>query len=132
MQQTRHCVVAATLFARQLPDVQPGLEFGHRHHAIQQPAAIGALGCPGVQLRAGLKLSRDSFQHVQWRHHSLHHTVFVNHQQETGGAFAELLEQFHPAERLGHKNRRQSAVSHTLFLNRGGICIGMRLRQQIA
>ena len=57
-QQAGHRVVAAPVLLGQVADVQPRLEFGDRHQAVEQPGAVVALGGPGIGLRAAAAIRR--------------------------------------------------------------------------
>ena len=119
MQQARDGVVAPPVFFGQVLDLEPGLELGHRHDAVNQPAAVFALGRPGIDLRAGLQLAGDGFQHVHGRHQALHHAVFIDYKHDAGGAGAKLLDQFHAGQCLGYKHGRNGMVANAVG-HRGG------------
>ena len=122
-QQARHGVVAALVLLGQVADVQPRLELADRHQAVEQPGAVVAPGGPGVGLRAGLQLAGDRFEQVVRRHQPLHHAVFVDHEHDAPRLLAELLEQFHARQRLGHEQRRQRLQFHA------GVVLGPERQQ---
>ena len=105
-QQPRHRVVAAAVLVGQLADAQARAQFGHRHQAVELPHAVRPLRGPGVGLGGGLQLAGDGFEQVARRHQALHHAVLVDHEHQPRGARAELLEQLHAGQRLGHEDRR--------------------------
>ncbi len=51
------------------------------------------------------KLAGDGFEHIAHGDHALHFTVLVDHEHQLGAGDAEVLEQLHARQRLGHEHR---------------------------
>jgi hypothetical protein len=119
-------VVAPAVFLGQFLELQPVLQLGHRDQAVDQPAPVGALHGPGIIAGGRAELAGDRLQHVAHSDHALHRTVFVDHEDQLGARGAEVLEQLHARQRLGHEHRRLQVIGQ-----RGAAALGQRLEQAV-
>ena len=99
-------VVAAAVLLGQLLEAEPVLQLGRRDQAVDQPAAVVAAAPPTSLRPGGAEFAGDRLQHVAHGDHALHLAVFVDHEHQLRARCAELLEQFHAGQRLGHEHRR--------------------------
>ena len=86
-----------------MPSRARSSDTGIRPSSSQTPSV--ALARPGLGVRRDLQFAGDGFEQVARRHQALHHAVLVDHEHQPAGARAELLEQFHAGQRLGHEHR---------------------------